>query len=105
MASIRITENPDGTFAFRHHVSPEAELNQPAGVNQGDEVTWNNMTDRILVVAVVGSEPETTFVTDKIRPGMASEPAFIAGENSTMKYSCVSIDVDDMPYSIHVIGG
>lgn len=105
MASIKIIQNQDGTIAFLPP-GPNPKKNQPAGVNENDTVTWNNQTERPLVVVAIGGKK--AFVTDVFQPDMPSSPDFIvqknlARKNSTLKYSVFCVDPAVPQYTIEVI--
>ena len=75
-----------GTVDFQPDV-PCAGRGQPLGVEQGDNVTWNNRTNRALVLESI---PPGIYLTEEIPPGEASSPEFpVTQEPGTrITYSC-----------------
>ena len=81
--SIKIIDLGNGTVTFQPDL-PGAHQGQPLGVNQGDLVTWNNMTNHPLTLQSI---PAGTYLTDPIPPGKVSDPIFKVG--ASVIYSCV----------------
>jgi hypothetical protein len=81
---ITIKDLPDGTVAFRPDV-PGAQPGQPLGVNTGDNVVWNNTTNKAhWPVAML---PSGLFLTKDIEPGRASRPSF--NVQNSVTYMCL----------------
>lgn len=85
--SIEIIAMPDGTVAFRPDIGG-AVLGQPLGVNRGDNVTWNNKTNRSLQLKSIN--PPNIFLTDLIPAGQVSSPIFNVSTTTPtiISYSC-----------------
>jgi len=82
LRSITIVELVDGTAAFQPDV-PNAKPGQPLGVNRGDNVTWNNRTNKAHWPVAV--DPPG-FLTNDIPAGKVSQPTFSV--DHTVKYQC-----------------
>jgi hypothetical protein len=86
MPGIKIIENQDGSIAFLPD-RPNAQPNQPLGVNAKALVTWNNETNRTITLQAVPAGSEPKYITEPIPPGSVSSPIFQVTQSFT--YSCV----------------
>ena len=86
LRGIMIREGAHGTVDFQPDV-PDAGRGQPLGVNQGDNVTWNNKTNRALVLESI---PPGIYLTEEIPAGSASSPRFTVTQTpgTSIRYSC-----------------
>ena len=91
--SIMIIEKEDGTIAFKPDV-PGGQPGQALGVKKGDNVTWNNMTDRDLQLVASTSAPPP-FLADPIPKGQVSDLIFNVTQaaGTIINYACVQPSV------------
>ena len=83
---IIIDEQADGSITFTPDV-PGAKVGQPLGVSAGDNVTWNNRTNRTITLQLVQPPPPASFPFGPIPAGGVSNPIFNVTE--TVGYSRV----------------
>jgi hypothetical protein len=74
-----------GTFTFTPFVS-DAKPNEPLGVNPGDYVTWNNMTNE--EIELISINPSGLFLTGPIPAGSVSNPIFQVNDEDDEVWYC-----------------
>jgi hypothetical protein len=84
MAGIKIIKAEGVGIAFQPD-RPGAQPGQPLGANEGDLITWNNMTDDTVNLVSV---PAGTPITGPIPAGSVSSPIFQVPATG-LTYSCV----------------
>jgi hypothetical protein len=81
---IFIDQQANGSITFTPDV-PGAKVGQPLGVNQNDNVTWNNRTNNPITLQSI--QPATPFPFGAIPAGGVSNPIFNVTE--TIGYAWV----------------